>query len=393
VEQRKVLVAHNVYQQAGGEDAVFRAESGLLRRCGHVVFQYTEDNARIEGMNRLALGAETLWSRSSRKKLRKILNETQPQVAHFHNTFPLISPSAYYACRKAKVPVVQTLHNYRLICPSALFFRHNDNCTDCIHKKFAWPGIFNKCYRGSMQQTAAVAAMVGLHRLFKTWNNQVQIYIALTAFSRKKFIEGGLPEEKIMVKPNFIYPDPGKERGGRDYMLFVGRLAAEKGIMTLLRAFEYLPRIPLKVAGDGPLMQKAVDFIRLHGMQNVQMLGHRTGEQIIGLLKGAGCLVFPSLWYEGFPMTIAEAFACGVPVIASRLGAMKEIIDHQRTGLHFAPGDPQDLTAKIEWAWTRPTIMQSMGKEARWEYERNYTAEKNYEMLMGIYKTAIQGNR
>ena len=386
----KLLLIHNRYQQAGGEDAVFAAEAAILQQYGHKVVEYTEDNRRINGMSRIAVATRTIWSRSSYQKLLKVLRDVHPDVVHFHNTFLLISPSSYWACREADVPVVQTLHNYRFLCPTATFFRNGRICEDCLSKTPPWPGVLHVCYRHSRSQTAVVALMLSVHRWLKTWKEKVDIYIALTEFSRQKFIEGGLPAEKIVVKPNFVHPDPGVRDNAGDYGLFVGRLSSEKGIHTLLKTWANLRGIPLKIIGDGPLMDEMTTFVQKGRLQEVDLLGRHSHQVAIALLKGARFLVFPSECYEHFPLAIAEAFACGVPVIASRLGAMAEIMEDGRTGLHFNPGVPDDLAAKATWLWSHPAEAEKMGREARAEFEARYTAERNYQMLMQIYETALR---
>ncbi len=387
----RILVAHNTYQQPGGEDAVFAAETALLRRYGHEVVEYTEDNRRINEMSRLAVAAQAIWSGSSRQRLFVLLRDVRPNVAQFHNTFLLISPSVYSACREVRVPVVQTLHNYRLLCPRATFFWDGDVCEDCLSKTSPWPGVLRACYRGSRSQTAVVAMMLTFHRWLKTWQKQVDLYIALTEFARQKFIEGGLPAEKIVVKPNFVNHDPGVSEVDGRYALFVGRLSPEKGVRTLLEAWKKLKGVPLKVVGDGPLMAE----VRMQAGQlpDVEVLGRCYHQEVVDLLKEAKFLVFSSEWYEGFPMVIAEAFACGLPVIASRLGAMAEIIEDGKTGLFFTPGDSENLAEKVGWLWSRPNEIKRMGKEERKEYERKYTAEKNYGVLMEIYQKAISSSR
>ncbi|MBI4641066.1 MAG: glycosyltransferase family 4 protein [Candidatus Tectomicrobia bacterium] len=386
----RVLIVHNYYQQPGGEDVVFAAEVALLRQHGHEVVEYTEDNRRINGMSRVAVAAHTIWSRPTRHRLLKILRDIKCDVVHFHNTFPLISPSAYSACREAGVPVVQTLHNYRLLCPSATFFRDGHVCEDCLNKTLPWPGVLHTCYRGSRSQTAMVAAMLTLHRWLKTSHEQVTIYIALTEFARRKFIEGGLPAEKLAVKPNFVDPDPGIGENNGDYALFVGRLSPEKGVRTLLRGWQCLNGIPLKIVGDGPLMDEVRMFVQKQKLDCVEVLGQRASGEVLSLMKGARFLVFPSEWYETFGRVAIEAFACGVPVIASRLGAMAEIVEEECTGMLFNPGNPQDLADKIRWAANHPEAIACMGKNARQIFEEKYTSEKNYKMLLDIYERAIR---
>ena len=389
----QVVLVHNYYQQSGGEDAVLAAEGELLRRHDHEVVQYVEDNRRIERMTAASVAVNAVWSAYTRRRLADTLNHAKCDVAHFHNTFPLISPSAYYACRQAGVPVVQTLHNYRLLCPGAMLSRDGRACQDCVGKTPPWPALWYRCYRESRLQTSVAVAMLTLHRWLKTWQNKVDIYIALTEFSRQKFIEGGLPANRMVVKPNFVDPDPGRGDADGQYCLSVGRLSPEKGIRTLLSAWTRLDGVPLKLVGDGPLLAELEGVLQQNKSHCVELLGRQPHMDVLTLMKGARFLVFPSECYEGFPVTIAEAFACGLPVIASRLGAMAEIVEDNRTGLHFTAGDAEDLASKVEWAWTHPQQMREMGKEARREYEEKYTAEQNYHMLMDIYQKAIARNR
>jgi glycosyltransferase involved in cell wall biosynthesis len=386
----KFCLVHNRYQQPGGEDEVFSAEAALLLQHGHEVTEYREDNRRIMEMGGLRAAVQTVWSLQSQRKLQRMLERVAPDIVHFHNTFLLISPSAYYACRKAGVPVVQTLHNFRLLCPAATFFRNGEVCEDCLGSSTFYPAIIHRCYKGSYSRTAVVSAMLALHRFVKTWQRQVDIYVALTEFARRKFIEGGLPEEKIMVKPNFICPDPGAGDGAGSYVLCVGRLSAEKGMLTLLKAWQLVKTIPLKIVGDGPLYDELKMFVETRELSCIEILGRRSRADVFDLMKGARFLMFPSQWYEGLGLTVIEAFACGLPVVAARLGAMREIIQDGRTGLHFAPGDINDLADKANWVWTHPTEAERMGREAREEFTTKYTAESNYKILMKIYQ-ACQG--
>ena len=385
----RILLIHNYYTQPGGEDVVFEAERALLERYGHEVITFVEDNAQVNKVNPFKAAVDTIWSREAQRNIRKLIEQSRPDVVHFHNTFLRISPAAYYVVKEMGLPVVQTLHNYRLICPGALLMRDGHLCEDCLDKVIPWPGIVYSCWRNSRMGTAVVTAMLTVHRLLKTWIKQVDVYIALTEFARRKFIEGGLPAEKISVKPNFIYPDPGKGEHGGNFALFVGRLSAEKGVKTLLSAWRLLKGIPLKVVGDGPLMAEIRECVEREGLA-VEVLGRRSREEVFAFMRSASFLLFPSEWYEGFPMTIAEAFACGLPVVASQLGVMAEIVEDGRTGLLFEPGNPEDLAEKVEWAWTHPKEVKRMGEEARREYEEKYTAERNYRMLMEIYQLAME---
>ncbi len=387
---RKVLVVHNFYQQSGGEDVVFAAEKALLRAHGHEVVEYCEDNHRIDGMNRLALAATTIWSRKARRGLESILQEEKPDIAHFHNTFPLISPAAYYACREAGVPVVQTLHNYRLLCAGGNLSRDSRVCEDCLGRSFGWPGIVHGCYRGSRLESAGAATMVAMHRAMGTWTELVDVYIALTEFSRQKFIAGGLPAEKIVVKPNFVDIDPGPRPGPGDYALYLGRLSPEKGASHLVRAWSQLKQeIPLFVVGDGPLRAQMEKEIGDRGLRGVKLLGRVDRGVALDWLKGARFLVAPSECFEAFPLAVVEAFACGTPVIAARLGALEELVTDGKTGFHFAPGDVQDLARKVEWAWSHPRELETMGRAVRSEYETRYAAERNYALLTRAYAIGL----
>ncbi len=384
----KVLMAHNYYRQPGGEDQVFAAESALLEAHGHRVIRYTVHNDEIEGMSPAALARKTVWNGSVYRELRALIRRERPQVVHFHNTFPLISPAAYHAARAEGVPVVQTLHNYRLVCPGGMLFRDGRVCEECFGRLGSWAGAITACYRRNRAASGVVAAMLTTHHILRTWRHKVDVYVALTEFSREKFIQGGLPAEKIIVKPNFVHPDPGVGDGRGEYFLFVGRLSPEKGIDILLSAWELLGgRARLKIVGDGVLAgQVTAACKRTHG---IEWLGRQREEQVMSLMKGAQALVFPSLWYEGFPRVIAEAYACGLPVIASDLGSMSLLVDHDRTGLRFSPGDPESLSAQIERMMERSKKSSDMRRAARIKFTSEYTAEQNYQTLMKIYNAAI----
>jgi glycosyltransferase involved in cell wall biosynthesis len=393
----KVLLVHNTYQQPGGEDGVFVAERNLLRSGGHQVIEHVRDNQEIRDYgvwNKATLSFRTIWNLDSAKQLRDLLEREKPEVTHFHNTFPLISPAAYRECHAAGVPVVQTLHNYRLLCPAATFFRNGRVCEDCLGRFVAWPGLAHACYRNSYGATAAILGMLTVHRAIQTWNKQVDVYIALSDFARRKFVEGGLPPERVFVKPNFVHPDPGAKSVEGKYALYVGRLSEEKGIRVLLSAWsKFVPTVPLKIVGDGPLLEETLSLVTGGKLNQVDVVGRLAPENIIRLMRGALFLICPSVCFENFPLVIAEAFACGLPVIASRLGSMAEIVADGKTGLYFEAGDATDLASKVAWAWVHPEEMRAMGGGARSEYEAKYGAKRNYQQLMNIYGNAISARR
>jgi glycosyltransferase involved in cell wall biosynthesis len=392
----KVLIIHNSYQQLGGEDIVAGQEAVLLRQGGHEVIEYRRSNYELETLrlwDKLTLPKRVIWAGDTVQDLSALISHERPHIAHFHNTFILISPAAYRVCQEMSIPVVQTLHNYRLLCPRADFFRNGHICEECLGKTPPWPGVVYGCYRGSRAQTAIVATMLTVHRWLKTWNEQVDAYIALTEFARQKYIQGGLPAGKIVLKPNFVDPDPGMREGLGDYALFVGRLSPREKLLTLLKAWEKLRGIPLKLIGDRPQEGEIRQFTRGAGLENIEFLGWRPHDQVFGLMKKARFLVFPSEWYETFGLVLVEAFACGVPVVVARLGAMAEIVEDGRTGLFFTSGDADDLATKVEWAFTHPQEMAQMGRWARQEFEANYTAERNCERLLNVYRLAIERAR
>lgn len=340
-------------------------------------------------IDKIELAASAVWSAAWYRQISRLLVCQQVDIVHVHNFFPSISPSLFYACRKVGVPVVHTLHNYRLLCPAATLYRNGRVCEDCVGKTWPWPGVVHGCYHGNRAQTAVVGGMLGLHGWLGTWAKQVDLFIALTDFMRRKFISGGLPGEKIVVKPNFVDPDPGVSDGSGQYALFVGRLSPEKGLQTLLRAWQFLGDVPLKIVGDGPLMPEVRATISSPGRSNVQALGQVSHDDSLRIMKAARFVVFPSECYEGFGLVLCEAFACGVPVIASGLGASNEVVDDHKTGLLFKPGSVEDLTAKVDWAWNHPAEMREMGLQARKEYDAKYTAERNHELLLRIYERAM----
>lgn len=377
----RILIAHNAYQHRGGEDTVVEAEAELLRTHGHAVEFYSRSNDDVGGMASLVLARETLWSGRTVRDVTDMIGRFRPHVIHVHNTFPLISPSLYWAAARAGVPVVQTLHNFRLMCLNALFLREGKVCEDCMGT-LPWRGVARGCYRGSQAASAALAAMLTLHRGIGTYRRKVARYIALNEFCRRKFVEGGLPAERVVVKPNFVdfaAPEPVDRAG----FLFVGRLSAEKGVATLAAAMALPHGIQLRVAGDGP------EAPLLDGLAGVTRLGSLPGGAVRREMGRAVALVVPSICYENFPRTIAEAFACGLPVIASRIGALADIVTDGETGLLFEPGDSQDLADKLAWAQANPGRMAEMGLKARAQYEAEFSAEVNYRRLLEIYESAL----
>ena len=388
----KILLVHNSYQQPGGEDVVFAQERELLEGAGHQVLTYCRSNqetASYSALEQLTLVGQMIWARDSKREITTILDTQKPDLVHVHNTFMVISPSIYAACKQAHIPVVQTLHNYRLLCPAATFVRRGRVCEECLGHSL-WRGVLHGCYRDSRAATSAVALTVTAHRWLRTWTCGVNCFIALYEFSRQKFIQGGIPSEKIVVKPNFLLSDPGSRAGSGEYALYVGRLNNAKRVITLLTAWQRLrTRIPLHIVGSGPESEFLEMQAKQMGLSEVRFLGQLPHHEVIAVMKKARCLIITSEWYEAFGLALIEAFACGVPVICSRLVAIEEIVVDGRTGLHFTRGDADDLAQKVDWAWMHPKEMAAMGRAARAEYEARYTAERNYKMLMESYQRAL----
>jgi glycosyltransferase involved in cell wall biosynthesis len=385
----KILFAHNRYQNLGGEDLAANAEMDLVARHGHTIELFEADNAEIVGLAgkaKTALG--TIYSTSAKQAFEARIQSFKPDLVHIFNFFPLLSPSIHYACQEVGVPVVQKISNFRLICPGGLLLREGRICEDCVGRKIPWPGVLHACYRGSRLATTAVTAMLATHHLLGTWKNLISAYIARTNFGREKLVEGGLPATKIAIIPCFAADTGRPTYGNRRLALFAGRLSAEKGITTLLSAWDRLDGSTpmLKVAGDGPLKEEVT---RRSDGERIDYLGALSRREVQTLMREAAFLIFPSVGYETFGLTIIEAFACGVPVFASRMGAMAEIVRDGDTGLHFTPGDPEDLAAKVEWACMHPKQMEAMGRNARAEYLAKYTPERNYELLIELYDRAI----
>jgi glycosyltransferase involved in cell wall biosynthesis len=391
----RILTVHNRYQKPGGEDIVFERETQLLRERGNTVASYVRSNAELASLTDIRTpGAQlsAIWSSRTYREVSMLISEFRPDVAHFHNTFARVSPSAYYACRRAGVPVVQSLHNSRLMCPSANLYRDGHVCEDCVGKSFAWPGIVHKCYRSSSLRTAGVAMVSGFHRAAGTWQNCIDRYIVFTELYRNKFISAGFPAEKITIKPHFLAPDPGARQSSTGgYAVLIARLDPEKGIETLMAAWQSLTDIPLIVRGEGPLTDALKASMEAGQLPSVKIVERLSQEGLIDLIKGAKFLIWPSRGhYETFGLAAMEAFACGVPVIASNVGVAAELIENGRTGLHFEPGNALDLAAKVRWANEHPEEMAVMGRNARLAYECRYTASENYDALMAIYKSVVR---
>ena len=391
----KILQCHNFYRFPGGEDQVFHDESWLLKSNGHDVYHYLRDNRDIDTMSRVDLVKATIWNRQTAKDLQDLIKHISPDLVHFHNTFPLVSTSAYHTVKSFDIPIVQTLHNYRLMCPSATLFRNGKECLACLQKKIALPAIIHKCYRSDRKATTLTATATAIQRSIKKSFNLVDRFIALSENSRRYFEQAGLPPSKIVIKPNFVKPDPGIKKTSHPHVVFVGRLTPEKGIDTLLDAWQPalnnpIQDIPLRIIGQGPLEQHVRDSAKHN--QNISYLGQIKHAEVLKEIAKARLLVFPSIWSEPFGRSMIEAFATGTPVVASKTGSIPEIVQDERNGLHFEPGNFLDLQSKVARLFHDEALLAQTGRAARMTFERRYTPQQNIDMLHQAYAEAIDSN-
>jgi glycosyltransferase involved in cell wall biosynthesis len=377
----RVLIAHNRYQQLGGEDIVADNECAMLQRAGHEVRLETVSNDAIAGFAaKVKAGARVGYSFFGRQWMAEKIAAFRPDIVQIHNTFPLLTPAVYDACAEAGVPVVQTLHNFRVSCASGLMLREGKLCEKCLGGSPYW-AVRHRCYRGSAVGSLAVAHMIDRHQRAGTWSKKVDLFFALSEFAKRKFIAAGLPEDRILVKPNFA-ADPGMEprTGGQHGALFAGRISEEKGVRDLIAAWSGIDA-PLRICGDGPLRRE----LEAGAPSNVTFLGRLATGEVRKEMAMAQVLVVPSIYYENFPMVIAEAYAAGLPVLASRIGSLAEIVRDGETGMLFNSSDARDLSACVTAAFAAPEALDQMGRRARAVYEQNYSERAVYEVLIGAY--------
>jgi glycosyltransferase involved in cell wall biosynthesis len=385
----RILIVHNSYEFAGGEDEAVDADRELLAAHGHETLLFTRsfadlaDRGKPDGGPRVA--ADAMWSRESYEDLREVVRRWRPTVAHFHNIFPLISPSGYSACRSEKIPVVQTLHNYRLVCPAGTLLRSGRTCELCVGK-VPWRAVKYRCYRGSRTQSLALASIITAHRAMNTWASRVDAYVVLSDFERRIFVRGGFAAERMFIRPNAVRAAAAGVYAGPRSALYVGRLSREKGIRVLLDAWGRLPRVPLTIIGDGPLRGEVERIVASRALTQVSVAGALPHDDVLRRLATAGMLVFPSLWQETFGLVVVEAFSAGVPVIATNLGAQAEIVTPEVSGLLVPPGDSGALADAVNRLAADTTLAERLSKGAREEFLARFSAERSYAALMSIYE-------
>ena len=391
----RILLVHNDYQQVGGEEAAVKAQLALLSQHGHQVVLYHRDNSEIEGygvLEKAIFFSNTLYSRKTYSEVRALVATEKPDLAHVHNVFPLISPSVYEALHDAGVPIVQTLHNFRLLCPNALFYTHGKVCERCkfgntIHA-VRW-----KCYRQSYPLSALYGLSIGWHRYRRTFQ-YIDHFIALTAFGAQKLQESRLAtQEQISVLGNFLadpLPMPGSTSLEQPYFLYLGRLSPEKGVDILIDAMQGVTGLRLKIVGDGPQASELKERVWGNDQRQVEFLGYISGDKKWELIRNALAVVVPSTCYENFPVTVLEGFATATPVIASNQGSLPHIIEDGKNGLLFQPGSVRSLNKKLQWAAAHPDAMLAMGKYGRQLVESRYSVRAFYDELIRIYSTVVR---
>lgn len=383
----RVLLVHNRYQQKGGEDSVVQAEMDILRGHGAHVELLQGDNDHIHGtLNKIRASAEVVYSRRWATEVDRAIARAKPDLVHVHNWFPTLSPAVFEVCNRLGVPVVHTLHNYRLLCVKASLYRDGRPCEECVGTTFRFPGVRHRCYRDSYGGSAAVTASMLFHWRVGTWQRGVDRFIALSHFAKSKMIRGGLPAEKIAIKPNALAADPGIGGGEGGYFAYIGRLTDEKGIPTLLECWRGAPELPqLYIVGDGPLGSLVAEAAAAN--RNIAWLGPRGSTEVVDIMGRATAVICPSRWYEGMPRVAIESMAVGTPIIASRLGTYVEMIDDGRSGLLFEAGNPRALLACVQRAASGRGC-RLMRTAARLQFEKQYSAEACYRNLLKIYEEA-----
>lgn len=388
----RILFVHNTYRYAGGEDVAVKQEIELLEKNGHRVELVTFHNEVRSGIiSKIKFASSSLYNRNSYKRLQKKIETFEPDIAHVHNFFFEASPSIFFILKKKKVPVVLTLHNYRLVCANALLLRNNAPCELCVSNTIPLSGIKYKCYHDSSIESAIVTGIASLHKILHTWTGKVDRYIALTEFSKTILYKSSLKlnKQKITVKPNFVFDKQAGQQNRDDFFLFVGRIATEKGVDNLLKVFGNNPGIRLVMIGGGPEKE------RLQGLyssyKNIVFEGQRDKEEVLHYMKKAKALVFPSIWYEGLPFTIIEAFSTGTPVIASNLGSMAELINHNYNGFLFNYKDLLSLQSVL-LDFDNLTKTSDIYSNSRKTYLEKYTPEKNLAAMLSIYNEVISIN-
>jgi glycosyltransferase involved in cell wall biosynthesis len=389
----KILLAHTFFQQFGGQDSVALSEHEALQRHGHEVIFYSRKNDEIKDFGisqKIRFVKETVYSGRTERDLRSLVSANRPDIAYVHNIYPLISPSIYHVLYAMNIPVVQCIHDFRPLCSNGLFYTENQCCQRCKGGNYLH-GFARRCYRDSYFLSGLYAFTLGVNRFAKMMD-KISAFICLNEFYRVQFLEAGVPTEKLFVRPNSIDPPattPDDTPTSRDYAVYFGRLSPEKGLNTLVRAFEQAAPARLKIAGTGPMESELKQYIREKKLANIEMVGFVSGPEKSSLLNKALFAVIPSEWYENFPVVALEFYAAGKPIIASRIGGLPSIISEGETGLLFSAGDANEIANKVRYMFSHPLEVDRMGRRARQRVETRYSSEQSYHDLMSIFQKVL----
>lgn len=386
-KKQNILIVHNYYQIPGGEDTVVANEKKMLEEHGHKVILYSRNNAELKQMSKfhkLFLPITTVFNPRTYKEIKRLIKSENIEIVHVHNTLNLISPAVYYAARDMKVPVVQTIHNFRLLCPGATFYRDGHICEDCV-KSGLWCAVKHKCYRGSRMQTLACVISSWFHRITGIYGKIN--YICLTEFNKSKLLElKQIKPKKVFVKPNFVESKGAfaSEESRENQFVFAGRLDKLKGVDILFEAWKRMGKNAPKliVCGTGPMEDWCKTFIQQNDV-DIEMRGFVPNAETLKIIANSKALVLPTQWYEGFPMSIVEAFSVGTPVVCSDLGNAGSIVEEGETGCKFSPDMVDDLICAIERC-------SELCENTAAKYVLRYTAEINYQRLIEIYKEIMK---
>jgi len=389
----RVLAVHNFYRNRGGEARTMESEKKILESHGHKVCVYSRDNKEISGSRPIQvwqIAVNVFFSLRTYREVTKLIRRFSPDVVHIHNVFSLVSPSVYFAVKRCRIPMVQTLHNYRLGCPNGLFLDTKGAiCTKCIHGNI-FHAVMKRCLHGNLGQSLAVSLSLGLHRILRTFH-KVDVFISPSRFLKEKMTEAGIPEEKIRVKPHFMGMRPVSfSQAYEPYAVFMGRVAREKGVMMLLQVFKERKDLGLKIIGEGPLLEQARHFIKENRLSHIECLGYISSEERFEVVKRAAFLLFPSLYYENFPYVLMESLILGVPVIASSIGGVPEIVEDKRNGLLCPPGSVEEMNHRISMLLRNPTFLEKMRKQAREKAGLLFNEKKGYLELLDMYRSVMR---
>jgi glycosyltransferase involved in cell wall biosynthesis len=385
----EIVQVHNNYKFKGGEETVFEDTVNLLIREGISVsiLSRSSYNDKNSNFKKISTFFSSLYSKSAAKEMKQIILNKKPDIVHIHNIYPFISTSIFNICQKEMIPIVMTCHNYRLVCPISICFINNQICERCIGGKEYWC-IIKNCRRNIFESTAYAWRNV-LPRLLNTFQKNISRFICVSEFLKSRFIEFGINEKKIAVLPNMINTNmiskQNENSANGQYIAYVGRLSNEKGIDILLKATSKLPDLPVRIAGNGPLMSKIIKYTSI----NLKILGQLNRSEMVTFYKNARFLVVPSLWFETFGLIILEAMSNGIPVIASRIGAIPELVEDGITGLLFEPGNHIELATKMKMLWENYDLCKKMGEIGKERVIKKYNESAYFNNLLSIYKHTL----